>query len=45
MIITIIIIALLIEIFLKPRLDFTKDRALVLWYVKKIRKYIILTIL
>jgi len=37
-----IIIIILIEIFLKPRLDITEQKALLLWYGRKIRNYIIL---
>jgi hypothetical protein len=38
----ILIIILGIEIESKPRLDYTADRKLVLWYGKKQRKFVIL---
>jgi hypothetical protein len=40
MIITIIsILILLIEIIFKPRLDYTSEGWLILWYGHKVRKY------
>lgn len=41
-IVTILIILFLIEIFLKPRLDFTREKKLLLWYGKRTRNYIVL---
>jgi len=37
-----IIFLILIEIIFKPRLDITEQKALLLWYGRKIRNYIIL---
>ena len=33
---------ILIEIFFKPRLDYTRERKLLLWYGRKVRNYIVL---
>lgn len=41
-IIPIIILIIGIEIFIKPRLDFTRDKKLLLWYGRKYRNYIVL---
>jgi len=37
-----IIIALLIEMIFKPRLDYTRDKVLLLWYGRSNRTYTIL---
>lgn len=31
-----------IELFLKPRLDYTREKKLLLWYGRKVRNYIVL---
>lgn len=40
--ILIILIVFLIEAFISPRLDYTKNKKLLLWYGNAKRKYIIL---
>lgn len=42
LIIFLLIIVPPIEIFFKPRFDFTQDEKLLLWYGKKNRNYIII---
>jgi hypothetical protein len=39
---TILIVILVIELQYTPRLDFTKDGNILLWYGKNERKYIVL---
>jgi hypothetical protein len=40
--ISLIIFLILIEIIFKPRLDITEQKAVLLWYGRKVRNYIIL---
>lgn len=41
-VIIIFVIALIVEIKLKPRLDFARGNKILLWYGKQNRKYLVL---
>jgi hypothetical protein len=41
-VIAILIIALVVEIQLSPRLGFARDNRILLWYGKRNRKYVVL---
>jgi hypothetical protein len=40
--IPLIILLILIELIFKPRLDITEQKALLLWYGRRVRNYVIL---
>jgi len=37
-----IITVILIELLFKPRLDFTREKKLLIWYGRRIRNYVVL---
>ncbi len=38
----ILVVALIVEVNIQPRLDFTRDGKVLLWYGSVVRKYIVL---